>query len=124
MAQVEYAAPGDRLTFTAAAAISSATYAPMVELTGNRTVNVTGAASTKVVGVCINDPAINGPASVAVEGVWPCLAVGAIAAGDNLASAAGGGVAPIGAGTFGQLVGIALEAIANGQVGRVMLKIA
>lgn len=81
----------------------------LVEVTGTGTVGPAGAASVKVLGVAAFDAA-NG----AKVDVWPLaglthriLCAGAVAAGDNLAAGAAGVVAPIGAGTFGQLVGVA-----------------
>lgn len=87
----------------------------LVEVTGAGTVGPAGAASVKVIGVAAFDAA-NG----AKVDVWPLgglthriTAAGAIAAGDNLAAGAAGVVAPIGAGTFGQLVGVADRAAAD-----------
>ena len=81
----------------------------LVESTGTRTVGPAGAASVKVLGVAAYDAAAG--AKVAVWPLAGCThkvtATGAIAAGDNLAAAANGTVAPIAAGTFGQLVGVA-----------------
>lgn len=81
----------------------------LVEVTGTGTVGPAGAASVKVLGVAAFDAA-----SGAKVDVWPLaglthriLCAGAVAAGDNLAAGAAGVVAPIGAGTFGQLVGVA-----------------
>lgn len=88
----------------------------LVEVTGNGTVGPAGAASVKAIGVAATDQA-----SGAKVQVWPLAGVvhevtgaGAIAAGDNLAPGAAGVVAPIAAGTFGQLVGVALAAAADG----------
>ncbi len=87
----------------------------LVESTGTGTVAHAGAASVKVLGVAATDAA-----SGAKVQVWPLsgvvhrvTATGAIAAGDNLAAAANGTVAPIAAGTFGQLVGVADRAAAD-----------
>lgn len=92
----------------------------LVESTGNGTVAHAGAASTKVIGVTANDAA-----SGAKVQVWPLaglthrvLGTGAINAGDNLAAGAAGVVATIGAGTFGQLVGVADRAAADATVVR------
>jgi hypothetical protein len=90
----------------------------LVEVTGNGTVGPAGAASVKVLGVAANDAA-----SGAKVQVWPLaglthkvLGTGAIAAGDNLAAGAAGVVAVIGAGTFGQLVGVADRAGADATI--------
>ncbi len=87
----------------------------VVESTGNGTVGPAGAASTKVLGIAAFDAA----AGAKVD-VWPlpgvvheCTASGAIAAGDGLAAGAAGVVSTIGAGTFQQLVGVALAAAAD-----------
>lgn len=87
----------------------------LVEVTGNGTVGPAGAASVKVLGVAAFDAA-NG----AKVDVWPLAgithrvtATGAINAGDNLAAGAAGVVAAIGAGTFGQLIGVADRAAAD-----------
>jgi len=88
----------------------------LVENTGNGTVGPAGAASVKVAGVAAHDAA-SGQKVV----VWPLPGIvhrvtgaGAISAGDNLAAGAAGVVAPIAAGTFGQLVGVALAPAADG----------
>lgn len=86
----------------------------LVENTGgtaNGTVGPAGAASTKVVGWAGNDQATVG----GKVPVWPLpglifkvLCTGTVNAGDNVAAGAAGVVAAIGAGTFGQLVGVAI----------------
>jgi len=88
----------------------------LVEVTGNGTVGPAAAASVKALGVACTDVLSGQKVQV-----WPLPGVvhevtgaGAIAAGDNLASGAAGVVAPIAAGTFGQLVGVALAAAADG----------
>jgi hypothetical protein len=92
----------------------------LVEVTGNGTVAHAGAASLKVLGVAAQDAT----SGTKVQ-VWPLaglthkvLGTGAIAAGDNLAAGAAGVVAAIGAGTFGQLVGVADRAAADATVVR------
>lgn len=94
----------------------------LVEVTGNGTVGPAAAASTKVLGVAANDVA-----SGAKVQVWPLAglthrvlvaAAGGVAAGDNLAAAANGCVAPIAAGTFGTLIGVADRAAADATIVR------
>src|SRR4051812_3411895 len=92
----------------------------LVEITGTGTVANAGAASTKVIGVAATDQVSGGKVQV-----WPLagvthkvLGTGAIAAGDNLAAGAAGVVAAIGAGTFGQLVGVADRAAADATIVR------
>lgn len=99
-------------------ASASVTGGRLVEVTGTGTVAHAGAASVKVVGVAAFDAA-----SGAKVDVWPLaglthrvLGTGAIAAGDNLAAGAAGVVAVIGAGTFGQLVGVADRAGADATI--------
>lgn len=96
-------------------ASASVTGGKLVEVSGNGTVANAGAASTKVVGVAAWDAA-NG----AIVDVWPLpglvhniVATGAVNAGDGLAAGAAGVVAAIGAGTFQQLIGVALAAAAD-----------
>jgi hypothetical protein len=88
----------------------------LVEVTGTGTVGPAGAASVKAIGVAATDQATGAKVQV-----WPLPGVvhevtgaGVIAAGDNLAAGAAGVVAPIAAGTFGQLVGVALAPAADG----------
>lgn len=92
----------------------------LVEVTGNGTVGPASAASVKVLGVAAFDAANGGKVDV-----WPLaglthkiLCTGAVAAGDNLAAGAAGVVAPIAAGTFGQLVGVADRAGADATIVR------
>lgn len=92
----------------------------LVEVTGNGTVGPAGAASVKVLGVAATDAATGAKVQV-----WPLaglthkvLGTGAIAAGDNLAAGAAGVVAAIGAGTFGQLIGVADRAAADATIVR------
>lgn len=87
----------------------------LVETTGNSTVGPAGAASTKVIGVAAFDAA-----SGAKVDVWPLpgivhevTASGAISAGDGIIAGAAGVVSTVGAGTFQQLVGVALAAAAD-----------
>lgn len=112
-------APGRNVSFVASAAVTGG---QLVEITGNMTVAPAAAASTKVIGVAERDAVAGASLTVSLTGpVWDLTAAGAIAAGDIVAAAAAGAVAPIGAGTFGAKKGIALEAIANAGTGRVLL---
>lgn len=101
------------ITLAASAAVTGGR---AVEVTGNSTVGPAGAASTKVVGVAAFDQATVG----GKVDVWPLpgivhevTASGAISAGDGLVAGAAGVVSTIGAGTFQQLVGVALAAAAD-----------
>jgi hypothetical protein len=88
-------------TMQASAAVTGARLVENTGGTANGTVGPAGAASVKVVGYAGNDQATIG----GKVPVWPLsglvfeiLCTGTVAAGDNLAAA----------GTFGQLVGVAL----------------
>jgi hypothetical protein len=87
----------------------------LAELTTAETVIPSTGATSDVVGVFAHDAAIG-----ALVTVWPLAGVtheitasAAVAVGDNLAPAAAGKAAPIGAGTFGQLVGVATTVAAG-----------
>jgi hypothetical protein len=87
----------------------------LLELTTAETVQPTSGASVDCIGVAAHDAANGGLVSV-----WPLAGVthevtasAAVAVGDNLAPAAAGKAAPIGAGTFGQLVGVATTVAAG-----------
>lgn len=101
---------GAPITMQASATVTGGRLVENTGGTANGTVGPAGAASTKVVGYAAYDAA-----SAAKVDVWPLagnvfeiLCTGTVAAGDNLAAAVNGTVAPIAAGTFGQLVGVAL----------------
>lgn len=90
----------------------------VVVLSAANTVTASGVASAATVGVAGHDAA-NG----AQITVWPLpgvthevVASAAVAVGDNLATAASGQVAPIGAGTFGALIGVATTAAGAGGI--------
>jgi hypothetical protein len=97
----------------------------LLEVTGDRTVGPAGAASTKVIGVAANDAASGAPVRVWRRPgiVHRLVAQGAIAAGALVKSGTvAGSVATIGAGTFDQKVGRALEAIADTATGLVVFQ--
>lgn len=105
--------PGHQITLTASAAITGG---QVLIATGNNTVGPAGAAATAVVGVAAHDAA-NGAKLTVLTGVGQVHhteAAAAVTAGDLLATGAAGTVAPIGAGTFGQAVGVALSGAALG----------
>jgi hypothetical protein len=87
----------------------------LVENTGAGTVGPAGAASTKVVGWASNDAASGAKVQVfpLAGNVFECTAAGAISAGDGLAAGAAGTVSAIAAGTFQQLIGVAMAAAAD-----------
>jgi Uncharacterized conserved protein (DUF2190) len=84
---VEYKFPGFIDTYTAGGTI---TKGQVVVFTGNRTVQASSGTSRKVAGVALHDAVLNEVLSVAKVGVWGLTAASAIAAGDQLVSAAGG----------------------------------
>jgi hypothetical protein len=101
------------ITLQASAAVTGGR---VVAASGNNTVAPAGAAATAAIGVAAHDAATGEKVAV-----WPLPGIvhevtgsGAISAGDNLASGAAGVVAPIAAGTFGQLLGVALAGAADG----------
>lgn len=107
------------ITLQASAAVTGGR---LVITTGANTVGPATAAATTVQGVAAHDAAIGEKVAV-----WPLPGIvhevtgtGVIAAGDMLASGAAGVVAAIGAGTFGQVVGKALAAAADGATVRFM----
>lgn len=121
---VEYFAPGDNITCTVGA--TAVTGGQVVKLSGNRTVVPTTAVTDRPIGVALHDAAIGETVSIATEGVWPLKAAGAIAAGDNLTPGAVAGTVSVDNTTPTEAmsrVGIALEAIADTAVGRVMVKL-
>lgn len=94
----------------------------LVEVNGVGTIGPAGAASVKFCGVAALDAAVGEQVLVHTGGVQRLTASAAITAGDNLACTATGKVAPIAAGTFGQLVGVALtSAAADGDLVEVLM---
>jgi hypothetical protein len=113
-----YSGGGPILSPVATAAIAGG---QVVEVTGNMTVGPAGAGSIKAIGVAGRDAAIGAGTPVFTDGVHDLTASGAIAAGDRVVCAAAGAVATIGAGTAFQVIGIALEAIADAAKGRIRI---
>lgn len=106
-----YASGSAPITMQASAAVTGGRLVENTSATANGTVGPAGAASVKVVGYAGNDQATVGgkvPVWPLAGLVFEILCTGAVSAGDNLAAAVNGTVAPIAAGTFGQLVGVAL----------------
>jgi hypothetical protein len=121
---VEYAYPGDVLTYAAGAAIDGG---QMVELTAtDLTVQEAGAESAKCVGVALHTAASGEKLSVARVGVYYLKAAGAISGGDLVECAADGDVAKhdnVATPSYLHVIGIALEDISNGNRGRVALRL-
>jgi hypothetical protein len=121
-----------KVTMSAGAAITAGR---LVEISGNRTVVMAAADSNKVVGVALEgSDGVGAPTAdkiaVASGGIFLLTATGAVAAGDKVVAGANGTVSTVAvvAATAQSMtdtraiVGIALEAIVNGQTGRVLLQ--
>ena len=124
----EYFRPGEILTMTVGATaiantpVSGVVPATVVEFSGDRLVIPAAATSMVVAGVALHDAAIGAKVSVACAGVWPVKASGVVTAGARLISGAVGTVVVAGATPDARaVIGIALEAIGSGAVGRVKL---
>jgi len=113
--------PGQAVTATVAT--TAVVGGRLVEVNGVGTVGPAGAASVKVCGVAAYDAAVGEKVTLFNGGVQRLTASAAVTAGDNLAAAAAGKVAAIAAGTFGQLVGVALtSAAADGDLVEVQMR--
>lgn len=86
----------------------------VVEISASMTVSPTTAASKKVLGVAMFDAKKDAPVAVECEGLFKLTASGAITAGAQVESAAGGKVAAAGA-TVTKAIGIALNTAADGK---------
>jgi hypothetical protein len=113
--------PAYRRSYTASAAITGG---QLVQVSGAGTVAPTSAATSAFLGVAEFDAASGGPVTVLQGcGEHLLIASGTITAGDNVVAAAAGAVADIGAGTnYGQIVGIALTSVTNGQTVPVLFR--
>ena len=111
--------PGQSLPYTASATIAGG---QLVEVTGTGTVGPAGAGSLKCVGVAAFDVASGGRLTIHTGGVQRIVAAAAgVTAGDVVSAGAAGTIAPIGAGTFGTKVGIALTTAAAGAVAEIQM---
>lgn len=115
--------PGSKVTFKAAGALTAGSF---VEITGDNTVGMAAAASTKIVGVALQTAsAANDLIAVQMSGyVFSMKAKGTVAAGDPVGAASDGTAAvstiTVGAYTdIRKVSGIALAAIADGATGLV-----
>lgn len=91
----------------------------VVVVSGDMEVAPASAASAAVIGVAMFDAKEGDPVSVETEGLFSLTASGAITAGAQVESAAGGKVATKG-GTVTKVIGIALNTASNG--GEVFVK--
>jgi Uncharacterized conserved protein (DUF2190) len=123
---VEYQYPGDIQTFTVdSSASTSVVGGNLVAIVGDMEVSQAGDASEAVAGVALHDAAAGAKLSVARVGVYFLKADGAINAGDYVEAAAAGAVSAHSSASTGyvKVVGFAYEDIANGQTGRVALRL-
>lgn len=105
--------PGHEVSFTASAAITGG---QLVEVTGARTVAPAAAASSKAIGYAQRDAASGAsvPIFLVGGGVVLATASGAVAAGDQIVTAAAGAAATSATPATGTRIGIALTAAASG----------
>lgn len=108
--------------FTRTVATTAVVGGRLVEVNGVGTVGPAGAASTAWCGVAAYDAAVGEQVTIIREGIQRLTASAAITAGGLVAAAATGKVAPIGAGVFGTLVGIAFTSAAvDGDIVEVLM---
>lgn len=110
---------GQSTTRTTSAAVTGG---QLLIVSGDDTVAPSSAASGAWLGVAAFDAASGAKVTVELGGVQELTASGAIAAGAQVVAAADGKVATIGAGTFDQAVGVALNAAADGEPVRVRME--
>lgn len=103
--------PGATGTKQASAAITGG---QVLVVSGSGTVAPSSAASAAVLGVAGHDAASGTKVMYYTTGEHESTATGAITAGQTLAAAANGTVAPLGAGTIDQMIGVAVTSAANG----------
>ena len=125
---VEFAYPGDVLTFTVdSSASTSVVGGNAVALLASSSFKVeqAGAKSVRCVGVALHDAAAGAKLSVARVGVYFLKAAGTVASGALVETAATGqvDVHTAASTTYPYVIGIALEDIASGQSGRVELRL-
>lgn len=102
--------PGQDITQTVGA--TAVVAGNLVALSAANTVIPTTAATAAWLGVATTDGAIGAKVGVSSGGVQELVASAAIAVGAMVIPAAAGKIATVGAGTFGQNVGIAMTAAA------------
>jgi hypothetical protein len=102
--------PGTDITQTVGA--TAVVAGNLVALSAANTVIPTTAATAAWLGVATTDAAIGAKVGITSGGVQELVASAAIAAGALVVAAAAGKIATIGAGTFDQVVGLALTAAA------------
>ncbi|MGH3693243.1 MAG: capsid cement protein [Pseudonocardiaceae bacterium] len=111
--------PGNDITLTVGA--TPVVGGNLVALSAANTVIPTTGATAAWLGVATQDAAVGAKVGVTSGGVQELVAGGAIAVGAMVIPAAGGKVVTVGAGTFGQNVGIAMTVAADGDKIRVKM---
>lgn len=102
--------PGEDITQTVGA--TAVVGGNLVKLSAANTVVPTTAAGSDWLGVATQDAAVGAKVGVTSGGVQELVASAVIAVGAMVVPAAAGKIATVGAGTFGQNVGIAMTAAA------------
>jgi hypothetical protein len=102
--------PGQDITQTVGA--TAVTAGNLVMLSAANTVIPTTGATSAWLGIATTDGAIGAKVGVTSGGVQELVASGAIAVGAMVTADAAGKVQTVGAGTFGQVVGVAMTAAA------------
>jgi predicted RecA/RadA family phage recombinase len=97
----------DRLTYIAGGTIVGGN---VVEFTAANTVSASTGVSSKVAGIALFDATVGQQITITRTGVCELVTTSNVAVGDHVTSSTGGGVAPIGAGTFVQDIGVASTA--------------
>lgn len=105
--------PGQEFTRTTSAAVTGG---QVLIVSGNDTVAPSTAATNAWLGIAAHDAASGEKVTVHRGGIHELGATGAIAAGELVVAATAGTVATVGAGTFGQVIGVALSAAASSKV--------
>lgn len=103
--------PGDEITQTVGA--TAVVAGNLVMLSAANTVIPTTGATAAWLGVAATDAPVGSKVGVISGGVQELVASAAIAVGAMVIAAAAGKVATVGAGTFGQNVGVAMTAATN-----------
>ena len=85
----------------------------VLEVTGDETVGVATAGSTKVIGVAFGDAKSGEPVAVSTEGLFSLVAGGAINAGDYVEADGNGGVVAQATFDASKAVGKAINSAAN-----------
>lgn len=116
---VEVFKAGDDVTFTAGAAITGG---QLLAVTGVNIVAPTSGATDAWIAVAVQDAVTGSLVGTTAGGVQELTCATGVTAGQTVVPAAGGAVAPLGAGTnYAQVVGLALTTAVAGAKARVKL---